>query len=261
MKQNLGDHGAANVRRNCAKDCAVEIWIASGEGCSELLAYVELLTGPEREYGQRLAQRTAREQFISSRLLLRLALSYSLNTGVAPGEWRFRRTRSGKLEASPSLPQVHFSISRCHCVSAVAVSATHPVGFDIEPFSQPVSQEIIDLALSKRERAAISGARAECQGHDFLRLWTLKEAYSKLSGVGLSADFSAIEFALGPARLIKDGNGLQQPDRVHFEVFSINLDVGPAHGALAIRKEWPGALSGRWRTFLFTASASLPTSH
>ncbi|MEH0972464.1 4'-phosphopantetheinyl transferase superfamily protein [Micromonospora sp. CPCC 205546] len=77
------------------------------------------------------------------------------------------------------------SVSRADGVVAVAARAAGPVGVDVE-WCRPLPA----LALAGRwfapaEAAWLAGRGADGRAHDFLRLWTAKEAVGKALGTGL----------------------------------------------------------------------------
>src|SRR5262249_34179383 len=50
---------------------------------------------------------------------------------------------------------------------------------------------------SARERRALSRLQEPEKTRAFARLWSLKEAYAKLTGTGLATDFRFLEFGMG----------------------------------------------------------------
>jgi len=64
------------------------------------------------------------------------------------------------------------------------------VGVDVEMLGRSVSDALVRRSLSEAEQKRSSGA------DDFLRYWTLKEAYGKCMGVGLIYDYKNTDFVL-----------------------------------------------------------------
>ncbi|WP_123970951.1 4'-phosphopantetheinyl transferase superfamily protein [Streptomyces sp. TLI_185] len=93
----------------------------------------------------------------------------------------------------------------------VGVSRAGPVGVDAEPAGRRISYEALRDHVCTAEEAELLAALPEEERTDrFLRLWTLKEAYTKALGHGMRRRFSAVGFgwdATGTARLDGDTAG------------------------------------------------------
>ena len=85
---------------------------------------------------------------------------------------------------------VEFSITHTHGLVGVAVSAEHPVGFDIEEI-RPVREGFAARYLSEREQAEIRAVGDPNEA--LLRLWTAKEAVGKYHGTGLRGKIAEID--------------------------------------------------------------------
>ena len=93
-------------------------------------------------------------------------------------------------------PEIHFNLS--HCREAVAcVVADHPVGIDVE-YVRKYEDSLVRYTMNDQEQAEI--AAAERSDTAFIRLWTMKEARLKLSGIGITND---IKSALADAAAMK----------------------------------------------------------
>lgn len=76
---------------------------------------------------------------------------------------------------------VHLSVS--HSGEAVCAAASlQPLGLDME-LLRPVSDRLVEKVCSPAERAWVSAG--EDRVRRFLRLWTMKEAYGKFTGLGV----------------------------------------------------------------------------
>ncbi len=87
----------------------------------------------------------------------------------------------------PNLP-IHFSLSHCKDAIACAVS-DHNIGIDVEnivPYNPDVARRVCTVA----ELEMLT--RSDDQDAEFIKLWTMKEAISKLEGKGLSLSFEEI---------------------------------------------------------------------
>ncbi|MCI8948961.1 MAG: 4'-phosphopantetheinyl transferase superfamily protein [Lachnospiraceae bacterium] len=93
-------------------------------------------------------------------------------------------------------PDIFFNISHSQGM-AVCALGNQPLGVDVEKI-RPANLSIIRKCLTKKEQNYLKSLREENRNQDFFRFWTLKESYAKAVGIGLSLDFSSIEFELEP---------------------------------------------------------------
>lgn len=98
----------------------------------------------------------------------------------------------------PDHPEIFFNIT--HSAGLVACAFhSDPVGIDAEPAGY-FPEVLIGKALTEGEKNLLlscshdESLRQEC----FWRLWTLKEAYVKMSGIGVDTDLKAFSFAFDP---------------------------------------------------------------
>lgn len=83
---------------------------------------------------------------------------------------------------------VYFSISHCKDAVACAVDSK-PIGIDIELLGR-YSEQVARYCMSDSEMQTILSA--EDADMAFTRLWTMKEAYLKLTGEGVSSDMGEV---------------------------------------------------------------------
>lgn len=166
-----------------------------------------LLTPDERERGRRFAFERDRCQFMAARGLLRTVLSRY--AAVDPGRWRFRVTEYGKphIESPVAASDLRFSITHTPNLVAVVVAAGMRVGVDAECLSRPIDwQAIGERYFAPEERQYLATLPHDEQQAGFFRIWTLKEAFLKAIGTGLSTALDAFRFELVSG----------QPPQVHF---------------------------------------------
>jgi len=175
----------------------VEIWFVPA-GAHRLLAHdAGILDRDDWSAIARVRDEAARNHLRAIRITLRRALSHAIGNAVKPHAWRFQTTSFGRPQVAPGLPQVHFCVSHIETMSVIAVSRDVPVGVDIETIGRACAGVIEDFC-SPRERRALAQLNEPARSRAFARLWTLKEAYTKLTGTGLAADFRFLEFGAGP---------------------------------------------------------------
>lgn len=107
--------------------------------------------------------------------------------------FKILKTANGKpyIEGTP----LHFSLSHSGERGIIALS-DKPIGVDLEIFKYKLRKSVIKR-FSAREQTEIADER------DFLRHWTVREAYVKLHGLTLAETWKHIEFFGG--KLYFDG--------------------------------------------------------
>ncbi len=152
-----------------------------------------LLSTDEAARATRFRRTEDRDAFVAARIVVRTLLADW--SGLDPGSIEFHHSAHGKpgvLNAGA----LHFNIA--HSGGWVATAfADVPVGVDIEvPLS--ATQTAMELAgfLAPRERDALTRCPESRRAELFIRFWTLKEAYLKARGLGLSVALDSFEFEL-----------------------------------------------------------------
>lgn len=111
-------------------------------------------------------------------------LCYALKTvcGIVPKPEDWGTEQNGKPYLK-NTENVHFNISHSGRMAMCAVNE-RPVGVDIEMI-RPYSDSVARRVMSPEERRAF--AAAGDKDRLFFKIWTLKEAYLKYTGAGISA--------------------------------------------------------------------------
>jgi 4'-phosphopantetheinyl transferase len=156
-----------------------------------------LLSPDERARRDRLARPGDRRDFAVAHALLRRTLS--LFGGRAPHEWTFVPGAAGKpsIDASPGERASRLSFNLTHCDGLVAciVALDAAVGVDAEVIDSRI--DVMAMArdfLAREEIEALEQCAAEAQAARFVEIWTLKEAYVKALGHGLSLPLDGFAF-------------------------------------------------------------------
>jgi 4'-phosphopantetheinyl transferase len=212
----------------------VEIWFVPA-GAHRLLAQdAKVLGGEDWSAIARVRDEKAREHLRATRITLRRALSQAVGNTVKPEAWRFENTAYGKPRVAAGLPQVHFSISHIETMSVIAVSRDVAVGVDIETIDQSCSARVVEDFCTARERRALARLSGPEQARAFARLWTLKEAYSKLTGTGLATDFRFLEFGSGPELSTVDCQAQHTPGETCLQSWLTEAPGGLCQVAVAV---------------------------
>lgn len=180
------------------------------DACQERFRVI--LDQTEQVRAGRFVSAQDRREFVACHALLRIMLSRIASR--PPYEWKFSQGLHGKpsVAADHGLPDLQFNIAHTRGLVAAAVAWRRPIGVDVEIFQSCSDQ--LDLA-----RRFFAAAEAELVGRAskldrprvFTQLWTLKEAYIKATGIGLSLPLDSFAFDLEPLRVQFRGEGADIP--------------------------------------------------
>ena len=151
-----------------------------------------LLSEEERARSQRFHFDEDRLAFLVAHGLTRMALSR--HAAVAPDEWRFSADSYGKPSVATPASALSFSLSHTRRLVACAVVRGRPVGVDVEDASRTAPIEIAERYFGPGERRDIFATDPDQRARRFFEYWTLKEAYVKACGLGLSLPLDRFEF-------------------------------------------------------------------
>lgn len=141
------------------------------------------------QYKHKQAHRTA----LVTRAICRLVLShYTLKKA---DELIFIRDQHGKPELANNDSHIRFNLSHNPQQVIMAVCVKDDIGCDIEDPKRNVSIEPITRRyFSKQEHHVISSLQGESQKQRFFAYWTLKEAFVKATGLGISLGLNSFYF-------------------------------------------------------------------
>lgn len=162
-----------------------------------------MLDARERERARRFFFDHDRLEFVACHALLRSKLSTF--AGGSPCDWKFSSDTFGKPQVSPEqkLPDLQFNISHTRGLVAVAITWEAEVGIDVEVIkSFPDQQDIADRYFAASEVELLLKTPLLERPRAFARLWTLKEAYLKATGLGLNAQLETFAFQLEPLHVV-----------------------------------------------------------
>ena len=179
----------------------VDIWCARlpdvlDEGLFH--SYYEILTSEETERYTRFAFEKDRRQFLLTRALERDVLSRYL--GVEPAALVFIRNEYGKPAlAEPVTSSLAFSLSHTNGLSVCAVASAEIVGVDVESLQRsPGHRDIAKRYFAGNEADFLESLDEGEKRTEFLKMWTLKEAFIKARGLGLSIPLNSFEMRIFP---------------------------------------------------------------
>jgi 4'-phosphopantetheinyl transferase len=122
-----------------------------------------------------------------------------------------------ELVVLPERMPVRFNISHCTGLVAAAFTTDHDVGLDVEPLDRKCSDVAIARSyFAPAEVRFLESLPAEEQPATFLAFWTLKEAYIKARGMGLSIPLTEFSFTLEPPQIAFSSQIEDDPARWFF---------------------------------------------
>jgi len=168
----------------------IHIWHASPEQIAHterLAQYESLLSADERGRQRRFVRPIDAIHYLVAHSLVRTALSQYV--GVAPQDWCFESNKYGRPQvAEPAAARdLQFNLSHTSGLVACAIAWRREIGVDVEDLQRAeLSLNIADRYFSPQEAAELKSLPVERQPDRFFEYWTLKEAYIKARGVGMS---------------------------------------------------------------------------
>lgn len=175
----------------------VHVWCASlNQSALRVQQLAKTLSADEQLRAERFRFEQHRQHCIIGRGVLRAILSRYIH--IEPSQLQFCYGPYGKPAlAAGTAGMLHFNLSRSGGVALYAIARDRQIGIDVEslrPFSEV--EQIARRFFSTREYEELS-ALPPSQKHDaFFRYWTLKEAYVKATGRGLSLPLNQFEVSL-----------------------------------------------------------------
>jgi len=191
--------GRSSVEMAMTKDTTepdrIDLWYARLDDFTsqDQAASLRLLSGPERRRHDAFKVQDARLQYLAGRGLVRTTLSRYRD--IAPEQWRFLANRQDRPFIDPQLgiAELHFNLSHTQGLVVCAVGAIEEVGVDVERRDRDAGlDELAPVVLAPVELARFAKLPHEAQPEFFFAHWTLKEAYVKARGMGLSLPVNEI---------------------------------------------------------------------
>lgn len=179
--------------------CAdVHVWLARTDvpvQAGLMPHYLALLNESERQRLGRFAFDYLKHEFLLTRALCRVALSCYANRH--PVSWAFVRNAYGRPSLATHDPDAHlsFNLSNTHGLVACAITLNRLIGIDVEERLR--GRELCKIAarfFSPSEVGALRATDPKDRNDQFIELWTLKEAYIKARGLGMTVPLDSFSF-------------------------------------------------------------------
>lgn len=155
---------------------------------------VRVLDTIETQRWQRYLTAQAKAQFVVAHVATRQVLSYYDDRD--PEAWAFAVGAHGRPEIVDGPSGLRFNISHTEGMVAVLVHGPADCGVDVEYTGRLIDVETVSRRVfTQAEQASIFALPQHAQADQFFRLWTLKEAFIKAKGAGLSLPLQQFSFA------------------------------------------------------------------
>jgi 4'-phosphopantetheinyl transferase len=205
-----------------------------------LRSWFEMLSDEEKGRQQKFVFEKDRHLFLVAHAFVRTCLSRYCE--VTPEQWVFSQNKYGKpfIDCSHLDRPFNFSLSHTQGLIACLVTVAHQVGVDVEHILRKDSKiGIAERYFTQEEVNDILSYPSNERAIRFYEYWTLKEAYIKAKGMGLSIPLHTCRFQISDSRAIQvvfDREREDDPKRWKFDLYRIN----PGHiCAVAIECEKP----------------------
>jgi 4'-phosphopantetheinyl transferase len=161
-------------------------------------AAFRILSPDEKARAERFMFPNDRRDYIAAHALLRRALSE--RHALDPRDWRFAAGSGGKPEleaAQGHATRVSFNLSHTDGFVACAIGRGAEIGIDVEAIDRRTDvMALADRYFSPAERADLHARATGAAERRFIEIWTLKEAFVKATGAGVTRALDAFSFAV-----------------------------------------------------------------
>lgn len=184
-------------------DSQAHVWLARPEvaHCPKRRQhYEDVLSASERERYSLFHFEHNRLEYLVAHALVRITLSRY--APIEPRDWSFKYNHYGRPEIAGGDGTLGLRFNLSHTKGLVACIVTNALdcGIDVE-YERPLDDltELASTVFSTNEQASLNLLPIELQLGRFYTLWTLKEAYIKARGLGLSLPLQEFSFELEEA--------------------------------------------------------------
>ncbi|MCW8876727.1 MAG: 4'-phosphopantetheinyl transferase superfamily protein [Kangiellaceae bacterium] len=184
----------------------IHLWYSYDETIQDhhlLDTYLSLLDDKEREQRSRFHFKKHRHQYLITRAMVRTILSLYADN-ISPEQWAFAKNDYGKpCIANPLMEtRLNFNLSHTENLILMGVTLDNEIGVDVEYL--PRIGNMLDIAnrfFSPLEIKQLHELPIEEQKERFFDLWTLKEAYIKACGMGLSIPLDEFNYSFRKGKI------------------------------------------------------------
>lgn len=178
-------------------DQEIHLWQIKPKEINQSEELFALLSQSEKEKVARYRLDTAKHTALITRAFIRLILSKYAS--VDPQQWQFSISELGKPEIQDAPIPLRFNLSHNDELIICAICLEKDIGCDIENLSRKISvNAIAERFFSTQEAQLIKSSPTK-----FFQYWTLKEAFVKATGLGISQGLETFSFEVKDAETEK----------------------------------------------------------
>jgi len=175
----------------------VHVWLAHPDHATNparLDQYCDILSTQETARYRRFHFPTDRHHYLIAHTLLRHALSKYAD--IAPADWTFSYGKHGRPEISnPDVTALRFNLTHTSGLVGCVVTLDNDCGIDAEHIGNrhnPIG--VAERMFSASECLEMQQLKDATQLDYFFTRWTLREAYVKARGIGISFPTRKLHF-------------------------------------------------------------------
>ncbi len=163
-----------------------------------LLIESNFLSNDEILRANKFRNQIDKQKFLISRTFLREILSIYLN--IDPKDIKFNYGENGKplISQEINFSNLQFNLSHSKNIAACALSLNEEIGIDIEFNDNNINYyEIAESYFNNEENKLLRSLKEQESQNLFYKIWTIKEAFLKSLGFGLSFPLSGVKIHFG----------------------------------------------------------------
>jgi len=173
----------------------VDLWLISPKQISDagIQHLKSLITDEELAKITTFKNSSAQKTSLVSRAMCRLVLSQYTHTPAQTHQ--FTLNRHGKPSLLNNPRQLRFNLSHNEDLVIMAICIEDSIGCDIENPTRKVSIDPITRRyFSSQEHKMLTSKEGKDKNDAFFKIWTLKEAFVKATGVGINLGLDSFHF-------------------------------------------------------------------
>jgi len=214
------------------------VWYTIPESVQEngiLQRLKAILSHDELERHRRFHFPEDRHRYLVSHALVRTTLSKYLD--IPPEDWCFSHGDHGRPEiANPGIPPLRFNLTHTTGLAGCVITLSNECGIDAEKVVERHNPSgVANRMFSKTEYQELLQLTGQEHLDYFFERWTLREAYVKARGIGISFPTRKLHFKRTPANDIQIGFHPDIEDREGDWQFELLHPTGEHIAAVAIR--------------------------
>jgi 4'-phosphopantetheinyl transferase len=192
----------SSVTKQQLLDNEIHLWSINPQQITaqeQLKSIKSLLSQDELEKVQRYRLAKAQHNALITRAFVRSLLA--LYTGQKAQDIEFTITEHGKPELANSALPIRFNLSHNNELIICALCLNNDIGCDVESLYRKISvNNIAERYFSADEYQSLQ-TLPDCKRQiRFFEYWTLKEAFVKATGLGISQGLNTFSFRIGEAK-------------------------------------------------------------